>query len=85
MVYKSKHSCIGYVPIASGDIIFDAPSHVKSLLLDFNLDPDRFVDVMLGCEWIKDQATQVYIVDFLDQLRAHRNALLLQSGPILPN
>ena len=24
---------------------------------------------MLGCEWIKDHATQVYIVDFLDQLR----------------
>ena len=44
-----------------------------------NLDPDRFVDVMLGCVWIKDHAKQVYIVDFLDQLR---NALLLQSGPL---
>ena len=34
-------------------------------------DPDRFVDVMLGFVWIKNHATQVYIVDFLDQLRAH--------------
>ena len=37
---------------------------------------------MLGCEWIKDHATQVYIVDFLDQLRAHRNAL---TTPIRPH
>ena len=55
--------------------------HVKSLLPDINLDPERFVDVMLGCVWIKDHVTQVYIVDVLDQLRAHRNALLLQPGP----
>ena len=64
------------------ELLSDAPTHVKSLLPDINLDPDHFVDVMLGCVWIKDHATQVYIVDFLDQLRAHRNALLLQPGPI---
>ena len=58
------------------------PPHVKLLLPDINLDPDSFLDVMLGCVWIKDHATQVYIVDFLDQLRAHRNTLLLQPGPI---
>ena len=63
------------------ELLSDAPSHVKSLLPDINLDPDHFVDVMLGCVWIKDHATQVYIVDFLNQLRAHRNALLLQPGP----
>ena len=63
------------------ELLLAAPSHVKPLLPDINLDPERFVDVMLGCEWIKDHATQVYIVDFLDQLRAYWNALLLQSGP----
>ena len=44
------------------------------------MTPDRFLDVMLSCVWIKDHATQVYIVGFIDQLRAHRNALLLQPG-----
>ena len=58
------------------------PPNVKSLLPDMNLDPDRFVDIMLGCVWIKDHTAQVFIVDFLDQLRAHRNALLLQPGPL---
>ena len=51
-------------------------------VMSINLDPDRFVEVMLGCVWIKDHATQSFIVDFLDQLRAHRNALLLQPGPL---
>ena len=41
-----------------------------------------FVEVMLGCVGIKDHATQTFIVDFLDQLRALRNALLLQPGPL---
>ena len=63
------------------ELLSAAPSHVKSLLPDIDLDPEGFVDVMLGCVWIKDHATQVYIVDFLDQLHAHRNALLLQPGP----
>ena len=69
------------------ELLLAAPSYVKPLLPDINLEPERFVDVMLCCEWIKDHATQVYIVDFLDQLRAHWNALLLQSGPtgIQPN
>ena len=64
------------------ELLSDASPHVESLLPDINLDPDRFLDVMLGCVWIKDHATQMYIVDLLDQLRAHRNALLLQPGPI---
>ena len=63
------------------ELLLAAPSHVKPLLPDINLDPEDFVDVMLGCVWIKDHATQVYIVDFFDQLRAHQNALLLQSVP----
>ena len=60
------------------ELLSDAPSHVKSLLPDINLNPDRFPT---SCPAV-DHATQVYIVDFLDQLRAHRNALLLQPGPI---
>ena len=74
-----------YCPILSTrrhELLLAAPSHIKPLLPDINLDPEHFVDVMLSCVWIKDRATQVYIVDFLDQLRAHLNALLLQSGPI---
>ena len=47
---------------------------------DINLDLDRFVEVMPGCVWIKDHATQTFIVDFLDQLHALWNALLLQLG-----
>ena len=43
----------------------DAPSHVESQLPDINLDLDRFVEVMLGCVWIKDHATQTFILDFL--------------------
>ena len=54
----------------------------EQLLPDMVRDPDRFTDVMLGCVWIKDRSTQVFIVDFLDQLRAFRNSLLLQSDPI---
>ena len=64
------------------ELLSEAPSHVKSLLPDINLDSDRFVDVMLGCVRIKDHATQAFIVDFLDQLRAHRNALLLQPDAL---
>ena len=40
-----------------------------------------FCDFILGCVRIKDHATQVYIVDFLDQLHAHWNAPLLQPSP----
>ena len=64
------------------ELLSDVPPHVKSLLPDINLDPDRFVDVMLGCVWIKDHATPALIVDFLDRLRAHRNTLLPQLGPL---
>ena len=31
------------------ELLFAAPSHIKPLLPDINLDPERFVDVMLGC------------------------------------
>ena len=34
------------------ELLLAAPSHVKPLLPDINLDPERFVDVMLGCAWI---------------------------------
>ena len=54
------------------ELLLAAPSHVKSLLPDINLDPERFVDVMPGYVWIRDRTTQVYIVGFLDQLRAHQ-------------
>ena len=64
------------------ELLSDAPAHVKQLLPDMVRDPDRFTDVMLGCVWIKDRSTQVFIIDFLDQLRAFRNSLLLQSDPI---
>ena len=64
------------------ELLSDAPPHVKSLLPDINLDLDRFVNVMLGCVWIKDHVTPAFIVDFLDRLHAHRNTLLLQPGPL---
>ena len=64
------------------ELLSDAPAHVKQLLPDMVRDPDRFTDVMLGCVWIEDRSTQVFIIDFLDQLRAFRNSLLLQSDPI---
>ncbi len=37
----------------------------------------RFVNVMLGLEWIKDNDTQIFITDFLDNLCNFRNSLLL--------
>ena len=49
------------------------PVLASSGTLDINLDPDRFLNVMLGCVWIKDHATQAFIVDFLDQLHAWLN------------
>jgi len=61
-------------------LISDIPTNVRLLLPDIALEPVHFVNVILRCDWIKDHATQIFIVDFLDQLHAFQDSLLLQAG-----
>ncbi len=35
------------------------------------------IDVMSGVEWVNGRVTQVFIVDYLEQLRCSRNELIL--------
>ena len=56
-------------------------SNYYSLISHWSLS---VLSVILRCDWIKDHATQIFIVDFLDQLHAFQNSLLLQAGLLLP-
>ncbi len=61
------------------DMLSDVPAYVRSLLPDISSEPVRFLDVMLGSEWIKDHDIQIFNVDFLDNLLDFRNSLLLAA------
>ena len=60
-------------------LLGDAPSPVKACLPSPARDPDRFLDVTLGIDWVDDNNVQSFLIDFLDKLRSHRNSLLLSS------
>ena len=53
------------------------PETIKLHLPDLEADPLRFVEVVLGLEWIKDTPTQTFIIDFLTQLKSARSSLIL--------
>ena len=58
-------------------LLGDAPSPVKACLPSPARDPDRFLDVALGVDWVDDNDVQSFLIDFLDKLRSHRNSLTL--------
>ncbi len=58
-------------------LLSDVSPEISAHIPDPTTDPSRFIDVMSGVEWVNDRATQVFIVDYLDQLRSSRNELIL--------
>ena len=61
------------------ELLSDCPDNIAPHIPDPSVDPDGFTDVMTGVEWIPDKATQIFIIDFIAQLRNCRNELLLHS------
>ena len=55
------------------------PEAIKPHLPDPEVDPRRFTEVILGLEWIKDTPTQLFIIDFLAQLKSARSSMILFS------
>ena len=45
----------------------------------FFSDPDKFLGVVLGTEWIDDKPLQLFIIEFLNRLRLVHNTLLLSA------
>ena len=56
------------------------PAEIAPHLPDLDTDPVRFTEVMLGLEWIKDTPTQTFTINFLTQLKNHRNSLIFQQN-----
>ena len=56
--------------------ILQNSSYLTTLLLS---DPDKFLDVVLGTEWIDDKPLQLFIIEFLNHLRLVHNSLLLSA------
>ena len=61
------------------ELLSGCPDDIAPHIPDPSVDPDSFIDVMTGVEWIPDKATQIFIIDFIAQLRNCRNELLLHS------
>ena len=57
-----------------------APPQVRPHLPNPARDPVGFTDVILGIDWIDHRPTQLFITEFLSQLKAARTAIL-QSRP----
>ena len=57
-----------------------APPQVRPHLPNPARDPVGFSDVILGIDWIDHRPTQLFITEFLSQLKAARTAIL-QSRP----
>ena len=53
--------------------------HVKEALPDPACNPDRFFNLIFGVEWLSDTDAQLYFVDFLNDLKSHRNSLLVDQ------
>ena len=51
--------------------------HVKEALPDPACNPDRFFNLIFGVEWLSDTDAQLYFVNFLNNLKSHRNSLLI--------
>ena len=45
----------------------------------FFSDPDKFLGIVLGTEWIDDKPLQLFIIEFLNRLRPVHNTLLLSA------
>ena len=54
----------------------DFSSYLTTLLLS---DPDKFLNVVLGIDWIDDRSLQVFHIEFLNRLRLAHNTPLLSA------
>ena len=70
--------CPALSPVRSR-LLSATPETIKPHLPDLEADPLRFAEVVLGLEWIKDTPTQMFIIDFLTQLKSARSSLILRS------
>ena len=68
-----------FLALRRSELLSGCPDNIAPHIPDPSVDPDRFIDVMTGVEWIADKATQIFIIDFIAQLRNCRNELLLHS------
>ena len=57
-------------------LLADMPNSVAQHIPDPVSEPNRFVNMITGTDWIQDSPTQVFIIDFLYNLRRRRNDLL---------
>ena len=51
-------------------------SYLSTLLL---FDPDKFLNVVLGIDWVDDRPLQLFLIEFLNRLRLAHNTLLLST------
>ena len=49
------------------------------LITLFLSDPNKFLNVVPGTEWIDDKQLQLFIIEFLNRLRLEHNTLLLSA------